>query len=93
MIEVRFVPFWCKSVLINQYNFLSALVAELVAAELVNTLSWKELNEANVAGDTANVGNWNAGPVGKPLPNLGDRATGLRVPGPHRCIPGISGVL
>lgn len=57
------------------------------------TLSLKELKEASVAGDmAANAGNWNAGPVGRP--NLGESVcTGLRVPGPQKCMPGIRGVL
>lgn len=70
------------------------LDAELFVVALVNTLSGKELNEDKVAGETAKAGNWNAGPACKPLPNLGDRvATGLKVPGPQKCIPGIMGVL
>lgn len=59
----------------------------------MNTLSGKLLNDANVAGDTENAGNWNAGGACSPLPNLGESvATGLSVPGPQKWMPGISGV-
>lgn len=73
---------------------MSPLLEDPEAAALVNTLSWNVLKDASVAGDTANAGNWNAGAACSPLPNLGDNvATGLNVPGPQKCIPGISGVL